>query len=210
MHSLTPVPKVWYNFLCVKIKSTLHLSTNTKNKMILLYAMTKGFQFDIRSVTEWELIESTQWRCTEALIHPSLIAQLCRLAEVSMLDSEEQVQQRLPIPLPKVKFGSPGNSDEDIDENTPAPSAGHLRTVTLRSPPVRLSPSQIRFMRSPHGLTHIEMTLRSTVLPRVRIWMPLELRWPPFAPARTLSRSCWLSSSLFTHRHCHYHRIDPL
>ena len=31
-----------------------------------------------------------------------------------MLDSEEQVQQRLPILLLKVKFGSPGNSDEEI------------------------------------------------------------------------------------------------
>ena len=30
MHSLTLVAKVWYNFLCVKIKPTLHLSTVTK------------------------------------------------------------------------------------------------------------------------------------------------------------------------------------
>ena len=43
-----------------------------------------------------------------------------------MLDSEEQVQQRLPIPLPKAKFGSPDESDEEIDEDAPAatPSAG--------------------------------------------------------------------------------------
>ena len=59
MHSLTPVGKVWYNFLCVKIKPTLHLSTATKDKTILLYAMTKGFQFDIGSVIERGLIEST-------------------------------------------------------------------------------------------------------------------------------------------------------
>ena len=43
MHYLTPVAKVWYNFLCVKIKPTLHLSTVTKDKTILFYAMTKGF-----------------------------------------------------------------------------------------------------------------------------------------------------------------------
>ena len=52
MHSLTPVAKVWYNFLSIKIKPTLHLSTVTKDKTILLYAMTKGFQFDIGSVIE--------------------------------------------------------------------------------------------------------------------------------------------------------------
>ena len=82
MHSLTLVAKVWYNFLCVKIKPTLHLSTVTKEKTILLYTMTRGFQFDIGSVIERGLIELTQGRCTRALIHPSLITQLCQLAEV--------------------------------------------------------------------------------------------------------------------------------
>ena len=88
MHSLRPVAKVLYNFVCVKIKPTLHLSIVTKDKTILLYAITKGFRF----VIEWRLIESTQGRCTGALIHPSLITQLCRLAEVLILYSVEQVQ----------------------------------------------------------------------------------------------------------------------
>ena len=92
MHALTPLANVWYNFLCVKIKPPLHLSTITKDKTILLYAMTKGFQFDIRMVIERGLTESTQGRCTVALIHPSLITQLCRSVGVPMLDSEEQVQ----------------------------------------------------------------------------------------------------------------------
>ena len=42
MHSLTPVAKVWYYFLCVKIKPSLHLSTIMKDRVILLYAMTTG------------------------------------------------------------------------------------------------------------------------------------------------------------------------
>ena len=131
MHSLTPVAKVWYNFLCVKIKPSLQLSTVTKDRAILLYAMTKGFQFDIGSVIERGLIESTQGSCTGALIHHSLITQLCHLDEVPMLDSQEQVQQHLPILLPKAKFGSSGDSDEEvdeeIDEDAPAitPNAGN-------------------------------------------------------------------------------------
>ena len=42
-----------------------------------------------------------------------------------MLDAEEQVQQRLPILLPKVKFRSPGDSNEETDEDAPTatPSA---------------------------------------------------------------------------------------
>ena len=44
-----------------------------------------------------------------------------------MLDFEEQVQQRLPIPLPKAKFGSPDDSDEENDDDAPTatPSAGN-------------------------------------------------------------------------------------
>ena len=120
MHSLALMANVWYNFLCVKMKPTLHLSTVTKDKTILLYAMTKDFQFDVGSIIEQGLIKSTQGRCTGALIHPSLITQLCQLAKVPMLDSEEQVQQRLSIPLPKAKFGSLGDSDGETDEDSPA------------------------------------------------------------------------------------------
>ena len=120
IHSLTPLAKVWYNFLCVKIKPSLHLSTVTKDKTILLYSMTKEFQLDVRMVIEQGLIESTQGRCTGALIHPSLITQLCRSAGVLMLDSEEQVQQCLPIPLPRVKFGSPDEFDDETDDDVPA------------------------------------------------------------------------------------------
>ena len=43
-----------------------------------------------------------------------------------MLDSKEQVHQRLPIPLPREKFGSPGDSYEETNEDATAatPSAG--------------------------------------------------------------------------------------
>ena len=92
MTALTLVAKVWYKFLCVKIKPSLHLSTMTKDKMICLYAMTKGFQFNIGTIIERGLIESTHKRCTDTLIHPSLITKLCRFIGVPMLDSEEQVQ----------------------------------------------------------------------------------------------------------------------
>ena len=107
-----------------------------KDRVILLYAMTTGLQFDIGSVIERGLIESTQGRCTGALVHPSLITQLCRLARVLMLESEEQVQQCLPIPLPKVKFGSLGDSDEEINEDasTATPSAGDPKDDDLEVP----------------------------------------------------------------------------
>ena len=119
MTALTPVAKVWYNFLSVKIKPSLHLSTMTKDKTILLYTMTKGLQFDIGTAIKQGLIETNHGRCTGALIHPSLITELCRSVGVQMLDSEEQVQLCLPIPLPRVKFGSPNESDDEINNDVP-------------------------------------------------------------------------------------------
>ena len=46
-----------------------------------------------------------------------------------MLDFEEQVQQRLPIPLPRVKFKIPNETDDDEpddDAPTATPSASDL------------------------------------------------------------------------------------
>ena len=51
---------------------------------------------------------------------PHSITELCRSARVQMLDSEEQVQQRLPIPLPRVRFGSPKDYDDETDHDVPA------------------------------------------------------------------------------------------
>ena len=79
--------------------------------------MTKGFQFDIETVIERGLIESTHGRYTGALVHNSLIIELCQSAEVQMVASKEQVQQRLPIPLPRVKFGSPDESNDETNDD---------------------------------------------------------------------------------------------
>ena len=129
--------------------------------------MNKGFQFDIRSVIERGLIESTQGRCTRALIHPSLITQLCRLAKVSMLDSEEQLQQRLPIPLLKAKFGSSGDSDEETDDDTAAatPSASDPEDGDLEVPSSSTQSLANQIHALTTRLTHIGMSLRRTVLP---------------------------------------------
>ena len=106
MKTLTLVTKVWYNFLCAKLKPNLHLTTVTKDKTILLYAITHGIKFYVGHVIERTLIDSTQGRCTETLIHPSFITQLCRIVEVPMLESEEKPHHRILLSLPKSKVGA--------------------------------------------------------------------------------------------------------
>ena len=47
MKTLKPIVKVWYNFLCAKLKPNLHLTMVTKDKTILLYAIVQGIKFDV-------------------------------------------------------------------------------------------------------------------------------------------------------------------
>ena len=53
-----------------------------------------------------------------------------------MLDSEEQVHQHLPIQLPRVKFGSPNESDDETDDDVPmaTPSVSDLVDDDLEVP----------------------------------------------------------------------------
>ena len=70
MKALTPVSNVWYNFLVAKLKPNLHLTMVTKDKTLLLYVIVQGIKFNVGHVIEGGIIESTQGRCTRALIHP--------------------------------------------------------------------------------------------------------------------------------------------
>ena len=187
MTGLTPVAKVWYNFLCVRIKPSLHLSIVIKDKTILLYAMTKGFQFDIGTVIERGLIQSTHGRCTRALIHPSLITELCRSARVPILDSKEQVQQRLPILLPRMKFGSLDESNAETDDDIPkaTPSASD----PVDSDPEVPSSSTQSLADQIHALiTRFDTYWDESREHQVALSQDMDsirLRWPPSTPART-------------------------
>ena len=114
--TLKSIPKVWYNFICATLNPSLHLSTVTKDKTILLYAIVKNIKFNVGYVTKIGIIESAQGRCTGALIHPSLITILCKMYEVPMLDFEEQSPHKRPIPLPTTKNGSSEDSEDDTEE----------------------------------------------------------------------------------------------
>ena len=83
-----------------------------------------------------------------------------------MLDSEEQVQQRLPIPLQRQSSGA---LEIQKRRATMMPQQLPLvrvtpRTATLRSPSVRLSPWKTIFMRSSRSLKHIGISLKRIAL----------------------------------------------
>ena len=109
------VPNVWYNFICATLKPSLHITTMTRDKTILLYVIVQGIKFDVGHVIERGILEYTQGRI-EALIPPSLITQLCRIVEVPMLESEEKSHHQLPLSLPKLKDGAPDDMEDEEGE----------------------------------------------------------------------------------------------
>ena len=60
MKALKSVSKVWYNFICSSLKPSLHLSTVTLDKTILLYAIVHGIKFNVDNVIERGIIDFTQ------------------------------------------------------------------------------------------------------------------------------------------------------
>ena len=66
-------PEGLVQFICTTLKPSLHLSTVTRDKMILLFVIVQGIKFDEWHVIECGIIESTRGQCIGALIHPSLI-----------------------------------------------------------------------------------------------------------------------------------------
>ena len=91
------------------------MSTMTKDKTILLYAIVQGIKFDVSHALESMIIESTQGHCIKALIHPSLITQ--RASELPMLEYEEKSYHRLPLTLPKSKDGATDDMNEEEEDS---------------------------------------------------------------------------------------------
>ena len=113
------------------------------------------------------------------------------------------MQKRPPIPLPKVKLESPGDSNEETNEDAAAatPNAGDPKDGDLEVP----SSSIMSLENQIHTLTTLfdaywdEFQEHRVALSQDMDAIRAEL--PPFVPAKTRSCPSWLSSSHFTHRH---------
>ena len=67
MSALKSVPKAWYNFIYATLKPSLHFSTVTRDKTILLFMIVQGIKFDVGHVIERGIIESTMGDVPEPL-----------------------------------------------------------------------------------------------------------------------------------------------
>ena len=88
--SLTEEAKVWFYFISYVIIPTKNLSTIRENEVILLYALLKGYKFDVGKIIE------TSNRIFHTIVkrglipHPTTITRLCVLAGMKWIWAEEE------------------------------------------------------------------------------------------------------------------------
>ena len=88
--SLTEEAKVWFYFIASIIIPTKHLSAVRENEAILLYALLKGYKFDVGKIIESSIRNFHKIVKKGLVPHPSIITRLYVLAAVKGIWAEEE------------------------------------------------------------------------------------------------------------------------
>ena len=115
--SLIEEAKVWFYFIASVIIPTKHLSTIRENEAILLYALLKGYKFDVGKIIETSIRTFHKIVKRGLIPYPSTITRLCVLAGVKGVWAEEETCPKVsPLTLTGVIKGpkslkNEGNGD---------------------------------------------------------------------------------------------------
>ena len=88
--SLIKEAKVWFYFIAYVIIPTKHLSTIRENEAILLYALLKGYKFDMGKVIKTSIRTFHKIVKRGLISHPATITRLCVLVRVKGIWAEEE------------------------------------------------------------------------------------------------------------------------
>ena len=80
--SLTEEAKVWFYFITSVIIPTKHLCTIRENEAIILYALLKGYKFDVGKIIETSIKTFHKVVKRGLIPYPAIITKLCILAGV--------------------------------------------------------------------------------------------------------------------------------
>ena len=114
--SLTEEAKVWFYFIASVMIPTKPLSTIREQEAIILYALLKGYKFDVGKIIESSI------RCfhknvkRDLIPHPATITRLCILAGVQGIWVEEETCPKVsPLTLTGVTKGPKNRKRKEMD-----------------------------------------------------------------------------------------------
>ena len=114
--SLTEEAKVWFYFIASVIIPTKHLSTIREQETIILYALLKGYKFDVGKIIE-SSIRSFQKNVKKGLIpNLAMITRLCILAGVHGVWVEKETCPKVsPLTLTGVLKGPKNKKRKEME-----------------------------------------------------------------------------------------------
>ena len=80
--ALTKQAKVWFYFLSSIILPSKHLCTIREKKVVLLYAILKGYKFSVGKLIENSILSYYRGGYKGSIPHPGLISRLCIMDSV--------------------------------------------------------------------------------------------------------------------------------
>ena len=123
----------WVDFGARTINQIYQLREDDSEEYWALFVET-DFEILMQELTQgqgvWRRHPSTSEFTTFQMHVLTPLAKLCRSAGVPMLDSEEQVQQRLPIPLPSAS--DPMDGDPEVPSSSTQSLVDQIHALTTR------------------------------------------------------------------------------
>ena len=101
---LTEKEKAWFYFMSLRLLPSKHVFTFYRDRAVLLYEILMKFKFNMGNIIKSSLLEGDVGK---SLIHPSLITQLCRDAQVVIESDEERSPFMAPLPFPIERHQEP-------------------------------------------------------------------------------------------------------
>ena len=114
--SLTEEAKVWFYFIAYVIIPTKHLNTIRENEALLLYALLKGYKFDVGKIIETSNRTFHKIVKRGLILHPATITRLCVLSGVKgILAKEETCPKVSPLTLTGVIKGPKSRKRKEME-----------------------------------------------------------------------------------------------